>query len=126
MKNIVCSGQDPRWPPWAPRGGESLGVGAKGKKAYFHLLFQNQLVDFIQTCWGSSLGGREPVLLMWSMWPPGGPRGRAPKGKKGVNFKNLLLQTHYWYSQDMLYVDTFIYEEYILFRARPKMAPLGP
>ena len=52
--------------------------------------------------------------------------GRAPKGKKGVNFKNLLLQTQKQYRLDFLHVDTFIYEEYSLFMARPKMAPLGP
>ena len=63
---------------------------------------------------------------MGSMWPPGGPRGRAPKGKKGVNFKNLLLQTQKQYRLDFLHVDTCIYEEYNLFMARPKMSPWGP
>ena len=57
---------------------------------------------------------------------PRGPRGRAPKGKKGVNFKNLLLQTQKQKRLDILRVDTFIYEEYSLFMARPKMVPLGP
>ena len=93
---------------------------------HFHLLLQNRWADFNQTWWGSSLGGGDPKLFMGSMWPPGGPRGRAPKGIKGVNFKNLLLQTQKQYRLDFLHVDTFIYEEYSLFMARPKMAPLGP
>ena len=90
-----------------------------------NLLLQNLLADFNQTWWGSSLGGRDPKLLKGSMWPPGGPRGRAPKGKRGVNFKNLLLQTQKQYRLDFLHVGTCIYEEYSLFMARPKMATLG-
>ena len=73
---------------------------------HFHLLLQNRWADFNQTWWGSSFGGRDPKLFMGSMWPPGGPRGRAPKGKKGVNFKNLLLQTQKQYRLDFLHVDT--------------------
>ena len=54
-----------------------------------------------------------------------GPRGEAPKGKKGANFDNLL-QTQEQQSRNMLHVDTFIYEEYSLFMAKPEMSPLGP
>ena len=93
---------------------------------HFYLLLKNPWADVNQTWWGSSLGGRNPKLFIWSMWPPGGPRGRAPKGKKWVNFKNLLLQTQKQYSHDLLYVDTFINGEYKLFMSRPRMAPLGP
>ena len=93
---------------------------------HFHLLLQNRWADFIQTWWGSSLGGRDPKLFMRSMWPPWGPGGGPLKEKKGVNFKNLLLQIQKQGRQDMLYEDTLIYEEYSLFMARPRMAPFAP
>ena len=54
-----------------------------------------------------------------------GPRGEAPKGKKGANFENLL-QTQEQQSRNMLHVDTFIYEEYSLFMANARIAPLDP
>ena len=81
MKNIVCSWQGPRCPPWAPRGGEILRGGGQGGKTHFHFLLLNQRVDFNQTRWGSSSGGRDQMLFIWSMWPPGGPGGGSPKGK---------------------------------------------
>ena len=58
-----------------------------------------------------------------------GPRwaqSGAPKGKKGANFKNLLLQTEKELSHNILYVGTFIYEECTLFMANARMAPVGP
>merc|ERR1712198_717748 len=62
------------------------------KLLHFHLFLQNGWLDFNQTWWESSLRGRDSKLFIWDMWPLRGPRGRALKGKKGANFKNLLLQ----------------------------------
>ena len=71
-------------------------------------------------------GDKDPKLFMRSMWPPGGPGGGPLKKKRGVNFKNLLLHIQNQGSQDMLYEDIFLYEEYILFMARPRITPFGP
>ena len=86
---------------------------------YFHLFLRNGGGGVIH-------GGKDLKLFMRSMWPTEGPQRGALKWKKGLNFKNLLLQTPNQCNQDMLYVDTFIYEEYSLFMARHRMAPFGP
>ena len=62
MKNVVCSWQDPRWPPWAPRGGESFRGGDQGGKYTFSS--STEPVGRFQPNLGSSSGGRDPNLLV--------------------------------------------------------------
>ena len=59
---------------------------------HFHLLLENAWVDFNQTWQESSLGVGDSNLFKSYVWPPWGPRGRAPKGQNHANFKHLLLQ----------------------------------
>ena len=59
---------------------------------HFHLLLENALLDFNQTWQESSLGVGDSKLFKSYVWPPWGPRGRAPKGQNHANFKHLLLQ----------------------------------
>ena len=83
---------------------------------------------------GRKFGGRDGGIFSrtsgWISTKLGGDQSLGvptqSKAKKGVNFKNLLLQTQEPISQDMLCVYTLIYEEYKLFMTRPRMAPLGP
>ena len=58
---------------------------------HFHLL-ENAWLDFNQTWQESSLGVGDSKLFKSYVWPPWGPRGRAPKGQNHANFKHLLLQ----------------------------------
>ena len=74
---------------------------------------------------GIILGGLGPKVVHEEHVAPWGPRRGPLKEKKRVNFKNLLLQIQKQYRLDFVHVDTCIYEEYSLFMARPKMAPLG-
>ena len=62
--------------------------GGQGGKYMIHLLLQNQWVDFSQTWWGSSSGGRDQRLFMWSMLPPEGPRGRVPQREREICILN--------------------------------------
>lgn len=57
---------------------------------------------------------------------PMGNQGEGPKGRNYVNFKHLLLQIQKAESHNILYVDTFICEEFNLFMRSPGVAPLGP
>ena len=59
---------------------------------HFHLLLENAWLDFNQTWQESSLGVGDSKLFKSYVWPPWGPRGRAPKGQNHANFKHLLLQ----------------------------------
>ena len=59
---------------------------------HFHLLLENAWLDFNQTWQESSLGVGDSKLFKSYVWPPWGPRGRAPKGENHANFKHLLLQ----------------------------------
>ena len=59
---------------------------------HFHLLLENAWLDFNQTWQESSLGVGDSMLFKSYVWPPWGPRGRAPKGQNHANFKHLLLQ----------------------------------
>ena len=59
---------------------------------HFHLLLENAWLDFNQTWQESSLGVGDSKLFKSYVWPPLGPRGRAPKGQNHANFKHLLLQ----------------------------------
>ena len=59
---------------------------------HFHLLLENAWLDFNQTWQESSLGVGDSTLFKSYVWPPWGPRGRAPKGQSHANFKHLLLQ----------------------------------
>ena len=58
---------------------------------HFHLL-TNAWLHFNQTWQESSLGVGDSKLFKSYVWPPWGPRGRAPKGQNHANFKHLLLQ----------------------------------
>ena len=87
----------------------------EGENAHFHLLLQNQLVDFNQTWWGSSLEGRDQKLFIQSMWPPGVPRGRVPQGEIG----QIYVPNHKSLQSRYVVVDIFIDEEYKLFMAKP-------
>ena len=60
------------------------------------------------------------MLFMLGMCPPGGPGGGPPR----ENREKLVAQTQKHYSQDMLYVVNFIGEEYKLFMAISRIAPL--
>ena len=48
---------------------------------HFHLLLENAWLDFNQTWQESSLGVGDSKLFKSYVWPPWGPRGRAPKGQ---------------------------------------------
>ena len=68
---------------------------------HFHLLLENAWLDFNQTWQESSLGVGDSKLFKYYVWPPWGPRGRAPKGQNHANFKHLLLQIQKENSQVM-------------------------
>ena len=77
MKNVVCSWQDPGWHHLPPRGGKSLSWwGAMGENSFLAVTlepvdrFQPNLVGIIP--WG-----RDPKLLIRSVWAPWGPRRGA-------------------------------------------------
>ena len=93
---------------------------------HFHLLLENAWLDFNQTWQESSLGVGDSKLFKQYVWPPWGPRGRAPKGQNHANFKHLLLQIQKENSQVMQCVDTLLDEEQKLFMAVPRVAPMGP
>ena len=66
---------------------------------------------------------------MGACGPQGGPRGRAPQGKKrGQTLNKFLLQDAEAVESRYvaMHVDTFIYEEYNVFMAKARIAPLGP
>ena len=86
---------------------------------HFHLLLENAWLDFNQTWQESSLGVGDSKLFKQYVWPPWGPRGRAPKGQNHANFKHLLLQIQKENSQVMQCVDTLLDEEQKLFRQFP-------
>ena len=84
-------------------GMKDLGVGAKGENKHFHLLLQKRLTDFNQTWLGSSSGGRDQNLSMWSRCHKD-PQGDKLKESSSPGLK--AIQTGF------LYVDyTFIYKE---------------
>ena len=55
MLNIACSWQDPRRPPWAPRGGVSLRGGGQGGKSTFSS--SSEPVDRFQSNFVSKCAG---------------------------------------------------------------------
>ena len=74
----------------APVGGNRLGRGPYVKSNFHlhvHVLLENAWSDFKQTWQELSLGAGDSKSFIWYMWPPWGPRKRAPRGQNHVNFK---------------------------------------
>ena len=54
---------------------------------YFLITHGRRWSDFNQTWQDSSLGAGDSKSFIWFMWPPWGPRERAPEGQNHANFK---------------------------------------
>ena len=119
MKNKSCSWQFPGWPPMGP-------CGPFVKSKCFIFFLKMQWLDFNQKWQESSLGVGDSKLFKQYVWPPWGPRGRAPKGQNHANFKHLLLQIQKENSQVMQCVDTLLDEEQKLFIGSSQGGPNGP
>ena len=83
MKNIVCSWQGPRCPPWAPRGGEILRGGGQGGKNTFSFSSSEPVGGFQSNSVGIILRGLEPKVVHVEHVASRGPRGRVPQGEIG-------------------------------------------
>ena len=65
------------------------------------------------------------------MWPPWGPRKRAPKGLNHVNFKvtsssDPEVEQSCYVDLLLIQIQAFLCEELKLFVAVPTVAPMGP
>ena len=67
--------------PNGPHVGNMLGRGPYVKSNCSSTSWRNAWLDFNQTWQESSSGAGDSKVFIWYMWPPWGPRGRAPRAK---------------------------------------------
>ena len=67
--------------PNGPHVGNRLGRGPYIKSNCSSTSWRNAWLDFNQTWQESSSGAGDSKVFIWYMWPPWGPRRRAPRAK---------------------------------------------
>ena len=80
----------PNGPLWGGGGGGGNRLGRRPyvkSSCFIYFLKMLPWSDFNQTWQESSFGAGDSKSFIWYMWPPWGPRERAPKGQNHANFK---------------------------------------